>query len=568
LAAIPAGDVARLDAPAVAKLLLELGRRIALTKTNPFRARAYVRAAESLETLTEPLDRRIAENRLTEVPGIGDALAAVIAELHRTGTYPLLEKLRQDIPEGVLNMLSVPGLRPDKILLLYKEGGITGLAELEEAASEDRLRGMKGIGAALQRKILQGMAIRKTAQGGRHVHRAAEQLAAAEAELRQSQPGLVRVVPAGGVRRGGEIVADLAVVAEVERLDSGPGVVKSGALAVHVTDAQHFGSSLLQATGSERHLQQLRDLATSAGLSLSPDGLRRGREIVASRAEEDVYKALGLPYIEPELREGRDEIALAKAGRLSRLVRSADVNGILHAHTDASDGVNTLEEMAEAARSRGYEYIGITDHSKSAHYAGGLTIPEVEEQHAEIDRLNERFGGRFRIFKGIESDILPDGSLDYPDEILRRFDLIIASVHGQFRMGRDAQTERLVRASANPFVSVIGHMTGRQLLRRPGYDLDIERVLHACAEHGVAVEINGNPWRLDLDWRWHQRGCELGCLFSINPDAHSVPEIDSSTHWGVEVARKGGLGRDRVVNALDLSAFTRWLDTRRSRAVA
>ena len=296
--------------------------------------------------------------------------------------------------------------------------------------------------------------------------------------------------------------------------------------------------------------------------------MRRGREIVASRAEEDVYKALGLPYIEPELREGRDEIALAKAGRLSRLVRSADVNGILHAHTDASDGVNTLEEMAEAARSRGYEYIGITDHSKSAHYAGGLTIPEVEEQHAEIDRLNERFGGRFRIFKGIESDILPDGSLDYPDEILRRFDLIIASVHGQFRMGRDAQTERLVRASANPFVSVIGHMTGRHLLRRPGYDLHIERVLHACAEHGVAVEINGNPWRLDLDWRWHQRGCELGCLFSINPDAHSVPEIDSSTHWGVEVARKGGLGRDRVVNALDLSAFTRWLDTRRSRAVA
>jgi DNA polymerase (family 10) len=563
--------VARLDAPAAAKLLRELGRRIALTETNPFRARAYVRAADSLETLTEPLDRTIAENRLTEVPGIGDALAAVIAELHRTGTYPLLEKLRPDIPEGVLNVLSVPGLRPDKILLLYKEGGITGLAELEKAASEDRLRGIKGIGAALQRKILQGLAIHKTTQGARHVHRAAEQLAAAEAELRQSQPGLVRVVAAGGVRRGGEIVADLAVVAEVERLEGErPGVVKSGALAVHMTDAQHFGSSLLQATGSERHLQQLRDLAASAGLSLSPDGLRRGREmeIVASRAEEDVYKALGLPYIEPELREGRDEIALAKAGRLSRLVRSADVNGILHAHTDASDGVNTLKEMAEAARSRGYQYIGITDHSRSAHYAGGLTIREVEEQHAEIDRLNARFGGSFRIFKGIESDILPDGSLDYPDDILRRFDLIIASVHGQFRMDPVAQTERLVRAAANPFVSIIGHMTGRQLLRRPGYDLDIERVLHACAEHGVAVEINGNPWRLDLDWRWHQRGCELGCLFSINPDAHSVPEIDSSTHWGVEVARKGGLGRDCVVNTLDLSAFTRWLDTRRSRAVA
>jgi DNA polymerase (family 10) len=293
--------VARLEAPAVAKLLLELGRRITLTETNPFRARAYVRAAESLEALTEPLDRMIAENRLTEAPGIGDAIAAVIAEMHRTGTYPLLEKLRQ----GVLDMLSIPGLRPEKILLLYKEGGITGLTELEKAASEDRLRGIKGIGAALQRKILQGLAIRKTTQGARHVHRAAEQWAAAEAELRQSQPGLVRVVPAGGIRRGGEIVADLAVVAEVERLDGGPTVVKSGALAVHVTDAQRFGSSLLQAIGSERHLQQLRDLATSMGLSLALNGLRWGRKIVASRAEEDIYKALDLPYIEPELREGR-----------------------------------------------------------------------------------------------------------------------------------------------------------------------------------------------------------------------------------------------------------------------
>jgi DNA polymerase (family 10) len=265
------------------------------------------------------------------------------------------------------------------------------------------------------------------------------------------------------------------------------------------------------------------------------------------------------------LREGRGEIELARAGRLPELVKPEDVHGILHAHTDASDGIDTLEQMAEAARSRGYQYLGITDHSRSAHYAGGLSIAEIEQQHAEIDRLNANFGGTFRIFKGIESDILPDGSLDYPDDILREFDFIIGSVHSQFRMNKEVQTERILRAAANPFVTMLGHLTGRQLLRRTGYELDINRVIGACAKYGVAIEINGNPWRLDLDWRWHQRAIELGCLFSINPDAHSIREIDSSTHWGVAVARKGGVTPDRVVNALDAGAFAQWLERRRTK---
>ena len=223
--------------------------------------------------------------------------------------------------------------------------------------------------------------------------------------------------------------------------------------------------------------------------------------------------------------------------------------------------------MAEAARSRGYAYIGITDHSKTAHYAGGLSVDEIAGQHAEIGRLNAGFDGGFRIFKGIESDILPDGSLDYPEEVLRRFDFIIGSIHGQFRLEPEAQTERLLRAAANPFVTMLGHLTGRQLLRRPGYELDIERVLAACGRHGVAIEINGNPWRLDLDWRWHRRGAELGCRFSINPDAHSIPEIDSSTRWGVAMARKGGLSPDRIVNTLDAREFARWLDERKQAAL-
>jgi DNA polymerase (family X) len=222
--------------------------------------------------------------------------------------------------------------------------------------------------------------------------------------------------------------------------------------------------------------------------------------------------------------------------------------------------------MAQATRTRRYEYFGVADHSQSARYAGGLSVEQIREQHAEINRLNARFDGRFRIFKGIESDILADGSLDYPEEILRQFDFIVASIHGQFRMDRAQQTERLLRAVTNPFVTILGHMTGRQLLRRPGYDIDVEKVLKACAAHGVAVEINANPWRLDLDWRWHQRGLELGCIFSINPDAHSLAELDL-TRWGVAMARKGGISADRVLNALDLRRFSQWLLERGRRLV-
>jgi DNA polymerase (family 10) len=218
--------------------------------------------------------------------------------------------------------------------------------------------------------------------------------------------------------------------------------------------------------------------------------------------------------------------------------------------------------MATAARERGYHYFGVTDHSQTAHYAGGLTVEEIDAQHVEIDRLNKRSAGKFRIFKGIESDILPDGSLDYPDEVLRRFDFIVASVHGQFRMDLASQTDRIVRAVRSPFVTILGHMTGRQLLRRPGYEVDVEKILKACAKHGVAVEINSNPWRLDLDWRWYQRGLELGCMFSIDPDAHSTSEIDH-VRWGVSLARKGGVPQDRILNSLGLKEFAAWLDDRK-----
>jgi DNA polymerase (family 10) len=414
------------------------------------------------------------------------------------------------------------------------------------------------LGWALQRRILQGIEIRRTSKGSRHVHRAAALLDAAKKNLARSDACLTRISDAGDFRRGSELVSDLAVVAQSARLKNGPVVLKNGDLSVHLTDQKRYGITQLLATGSGDHLDALRKVAKNKGLEITEDGVRRGKKVIAGESEAEIYNVLELQFIEPELREGRGEVALAAVNKLPKLVTDKDIRGILHAHTDRSDGVNTLEQMAEATRMRGYEYFGVADHSKSAHYAGGLSVEEIAEQQAEADRLNTTYDGKFRIFKGIESDILSDGSLDYPDDILRSFDFIVASVHGQFRKDKKEQTDRILRAVANPFVTVLGHMTGRQLLRRPGYEVDIEKILRACAKHRVAVEINANPWRLDLDWRWHGRALELGCKMSINPDAHSTSEI-GLTHWGVEMARKGGVPANRVLNAMGLPAISKWL---------
>jgi DNA polymerase (family 10) len=551
-----------LDASAVAKLLAEFGQRNALRGGNPYRARAYRRAAESLLALTTPLSDLIAQDRLRDIPGVGTAIADIIRKLHATGSHPALDAMRKEIPEGVLDMLTIPGLRPDRVAKIYKELGIGSIEELEQAATEGRLKGIKGLGLALERKILQGLELRRCGHGRRHLHRAAALLTTAEENLRVSHLGLKRITPAGNFRRGCELVDDLVLVAEAPSLEGPPQILQASTeLSVHLAGPRSYGAALLHATGSADHIKALRAFAETKGLSLDKDGLRRRSKIIAGKAETDIYAALGLPFIEPKLREGDDEVELALAGRLPRLVRDRDIRGILHAHTDLSDGVNTLAEMAEAVQHRGYEYFGVADHSQSAHYAGGLSLEEIEEQHAEIDRMNLRYDGKFRIFKGIEADILGDGSLDYPDHVLKRFDFVIASVHSRFRLDRQAQTERILRAVANPRTTILGHMTGRQLLRRPGYDLDIEKILAACATHGVAIEVNANPWRLDLDWRWHRRAIEVGCWISINPDAHSIAEIDL-THWGVNMARKGGVPKERVLNRLGLGRFQAHLEHR------
>jgi DNA polymerase (family 10) len=550
------------DASAVAALLREFGQQSALRGGNPFRAKAYARAADNLLALSLPLDQIIAQGRLREIPGIGDAIADIIKKLHTTGTHPAFEKMRKEIPAGVLEMLTIPGLRPDKVLKLYQELRLTSIAELEDAAREGRLQKVKGLGASLQTKILRGIEMRREAQGRRHMHKADELLRAAEKHLREARPDIVSITRAGDFRRGSELAGDLSLVAEVAKLPGGPKAIRAGGqLTAHLTDAAHYGITLLLATGSDAHVAGLRALAAERKLILDEKGLRRGGKVVAAAMEEAIFKALGMQTVPPELREGRDEIARALAGTLPELVTDSDLAGILHAHTDRSDGVDTLETMAEATRSRGYQYFGVADHSKSAHYAGGLSAEEIAEQQAEANALNRKYGSAFRIFKGIESDILADGSLDYPEDVLARFDFIVASVR-QFKMDRAAQTERIIRAISNPYTTILGHMSGRQLLRRPGYDIDIEKVLAACAEHGVAVEINANPWRLDLDWRWHETALNLGCMMSINPDAHSTREIDL-THWGVEMARKGGVPKQRVLNCLSKEKFAEYLEGRR-----
>jgi DNA polymerase (family 10) len=553
---------AHLSASEVARLLVEFGQRIALRGADRYRSRAYSRAAENLIALTEPLDKIVAEDRLREIPGVGKAIADIITTLHRTATHPALEAMRRQVPADLLELLTIPGLRPDQVMKLHRELGISSLDALEQAAREDRIKSRKGLGSALQTKILNGIEIRKRGAGQRHLHRAAVLLAAAIANLRRSHPQLRRITPAGEFRRGCELVSHLVLVAEADAVAGGSQRIDVTAqLALHLSDKKHFGATLLFATGSDGHLAALRAFAGQRGFTLGEDGLRRGKKKLAATRETQIYAALGLPFIEPELREGGEEVALAVAGRLPQIVRDKDIRGLLHVHTDASDGANTLQEMAAAAARHGYAYLGIADHSQSAHYAGGLSIAALQAQQEEIDRLNRRYGDRFHIFKGVESDILLDGSLDYPEQVLKRCDFVVASIHSRFKLDRKTQTERILRAVANPHTTILGHPTGRQLLRRPGYDVDVEAVLAACAEHGVAVEINANPWRLDLDWRWHARALQYGCIMSINPDAHSTDELEL-THWGVEMARKGGVPKDRVLNCLALGEFAQYLHRR------
>ena len=483
-------------------------------------------------------------------------------ELAATGRSTTLDELREQIPPGLVEMLGLPGLGVAKVRQIHERLHIESLAELEDAAADGRLAALPRFGRKTAENVRKGIAALRQASTFRLLHHALDE-AQGIAQALAALEGVRRVEIAGSVRRRCEIIRDLDFVvvhagdgmreALIKRLDDAPGVIElagkegvvtlrfaSGAVVdVFLTSEADAGLTLVRATGSADHVAQLESrLAGRDG----PWG-----------DEERVYRAAGLPWIPPELREGMGEIEAAAAGRLPRLLEQRDLKGLLHCHTNYSDGTTTVAEWADACRAAGYEWMGITDHSQSSAYAGGLRAEDVARQHAEIDAANRRFRD-FRVLKGVEADILADGSLDYGPAVLDRFDFVIASIHTRFGMTEIEMTERVLRALDDPHTTILGHPTGRLLLARDPYAIDLERVLHRAAERGVAVEVNADPHRLDLDWRVVRRARELGVSISLGADAHSVAGM-TNVAVGVGIARKGWLTAEDVLNTRDAEGF-------------
>lgn len=550
-----------------------------------FKTRAYQNGARVVMGLDEDLAVLVADKRLTGVKGIGQALADKITELVTTGRLEYYEKLKSEFPAGFQEMLKVPGLGPKKARLLMTDLGIASLDELDAAARAGRLADLPGFGEKTQSKILEGIEhVRKNA--GRYLVNVAEAEAAALLGVIRNLDGVEQISLAGSLRRLGETIKDIDLVVATSTpapimtaFTTAPNVeavtghgeakssvrLKSGMAAdLRCVSAGEFPFALLYFTGSKAHNVALRGRAQKRGLKLNEYALERTDDSgkrVACADEAAIYRALGLEYIEPELREDTGEIEAAESGRLPGLIEPRDIKGLLHQHTNWSDGQDTLDDMIQAAIDRGLHYFGITDHSQTAGYARGLSPERVRQQHAAIDALQEKLGQQIRLFKGIESDILPDGRLDYDEETLAGFDYLVASVHSSFNLSEAEQTKRIIQAVSHPKVRILGHPTGRLLLTREPYPVNLPAVLAACAAHQVAVEINASPHRLDLDWRELRAAREAGCQFSINPDAHSTAGLDV-VRFGIGVARKGWLTAADVINTLDRNGIEAFLDRR------
>ncbi|WP_152053167.1 DNA polymerase/3'-5' exonuclease PolX [Tautonia marina] len=569
----------------VARLLDEMGTLLELQGENPFRCRAYHTAADAVRGVGGDLHDLIASGRLAaEVPGIGETIQSKIIQLVTTGRLSALEELREQMPPGLVALLRVPGLGPKKIKALHEALAITSLADLRRAAESGAIAGLKGFGAKTQQKILEGLAFVESS-GDRILQSTALRLVTPIVEAVRQAPGVEQVEVCGSLRRRVETIGDLDVLFAANdpapvldlfvALPEVAGVLAHGPTKASVrlargvqcdlrgvTPAQ-FPFALHYFTGSKAHNIAMRRRAIARGLRLNEYALEGPDGPIPCQSEAELFEALGLHFIPPELREDHGEFDLAERGPIPPLIERSDLRGTFHCHTDWSDGGNTLLEMAEAARQRGLTYLGIADHSRSAGYANGLSMDRVRRQWDEIDRLNETFGREFRLFKGIECDILPDGSLDYPDDVLEGFDYVVASVHSSFGQSRDVMTDRIVQALRHPLVTMLGHPSGRLLLRRDAYAVDLDAVIDAAAEAGTMIEINANPHRLDLDAPHARRAREHGITLVINPDAHSTGGLDD-LEFGIGVARRAGLGPEHVLNTASLSEVARRLRNRRS----
>ena len=582
----------------IADVLTEIGTLLELKGENPFKVRAYQTGARALEAIEETeLARLVAEEKLGTVKGFGEALVQKITELHTTGKLEYFEKLKASIEPGLAEMLQIPGLGPKKIRALHDRLGVASIAALSAACAEGKVAALEGFGEKTQEKIVAGIKNRE-AYGRRHLWgdawEVSEPIVAGLRALKQVK----RAEAAGSLRRGMETVGDLdflvaatEVAPVVEWFVTRPQVkevtakgdtkasvrFESGLQAdLRIVPADQFVFALHHFTGSKDHNVQLRGRAQARGLSLSEWGLvpaegegtakekaatakaakKPGKEKI--KTEADLFKALGLHFIPPELREGLGEIEAAEQGELPRLVEWGDLRGAFHNHTTASDGRNTLAEMAAAADALGWEYLGIADHSKSSFQANGLSEERLLQQVKEIKAFNAEKRVGTHLFAGVECDILPDGRLDYEDAVLAKLDYVVASVHNVITQDEEKMTARIIRAVEHPRTTMLGHLTGRLLLRREGYRVDAGKVIDAAIANHVVIELNASPWRLDMDWRHWRKAAERGLVCAINPDAHETAGL-LHVRAGVNAARKGWLTKENVLNTLGLAAVKKRL---------
>jgi len=556
----------------IANIFEEIADLLEIENANPFRVRAYRNAARQLQGMGLPVAEMVSRGEdLTELPGIGDDLAAKIKEIVATGKCQSLEKLRKKTPPSITELLKIPGLGPKRVRALYHELDVHTVEQLARAARDGRIRELAGFGAKTEQTILQAIAAHVTEQK-RFKLAVAAQYAEPLKKYLEKIPGVDQVMLAGSYRRFMETVGDIDILVtatnaekvmdrfvaydEVRVVNAKGGtraavILKSGLqVDVRVVDKVCFGAALQYFTGSKAHNIELRRLAQERGFKLSEYGVFKGERRVAGDTEESVYRAVGLPWIAPELRENRGEIEAARAGKLPKLVELADLKGDLHAHTKATDGHNTLREMAAAARGQGLEYLAITEHSRRLTVAHGLDPQRLRRQMNEIDRLNGELKD-ITLLKGVEVDILEDGHLDLPDDVLSELDLVVGAVHSQFHLTRAKQTERILRAMDRPHFTILAHPSGRLLDSREPYDVDMLKIIRKARERGCFLELNAHPERLDLLDIYCQMARDEGVLVAISSDAHGVRDFDNLL-YGVGQARRGWLEKKDVLNTRPL----------------
>ena len=585
-----------MDKNQIANLLDQIATLLELKEgSSPFEVRAYQNAARAINALDGDIEQLAREGKLKGVPGLGPTIIKRVEEAIETGHIAFYDELASTTPPIKLEMLRIQGVGPKKINAIYNQLHVESIADLIKAIEENKVAALPSFGKKTQDNILQGIAFLEQ-HAGRFLYPVAEEEAARIQTVLAAIPEIVRMQVGGSLRRRRETIGDIDMVVSVGdsagdeikrkimevftsqpsvKAITGKGETKSSVVLrsginmdLRVVDDSQFPYTLHHFTGSKEHHIPLRRRALSMGMTINDYGLFRGKEphleLIPCKDEADIYAALGMDYIEPEMREDMGEIEAAINHTLPVLVQDSDLRGVLHAHSTWSDGQNTLREMAEACIARGFSYLGITDHSKTAAYAGGLNEEALHRQHEEIDRLNAEYAGRIRILKGTECDILRDGSLDFADEVLATLDFVVASIHSQFNLPPQEQTQRMLRAISNPYVDIIGHPTGRVLLERDGYTLDLEAVIDAAAAHGVCIEINADPSRLDLDWRYLHRARDKGIKIPIDPDAHTTAGLDKM-RFGIGIARKGWLRASDVLNTMTTSELLDFFRERRKR---